>query len=170
MRQTKRDERELHERIQSGISQFDAISQGSFHQPGYPKPTPYLTPPLNEYQAWMRKGTKSKVMYHYTAKFSVKIVERYVILYGLLEKCVKDVNFFSYDRVVNVPLEPLANHKGRANCVFFFSNEMLELILYHTLDLPEQLFLGAKFYKSSYKSKCSVYIWLNMWNLYSVCL
>ncbi|EKM55273.1 uncharacterized protein PHACADRAFT_184086 [Phanerochaete carnosa HHB-10118-sp] len=81
-------------RLAQGIVRFEAVTnrEARFPYAGYcGKGTAFLHPPLNRYQMQAREGldVDDNVVYHYTQKFSAKIV----------------------DRVLHVPLRAGANHQ-----------------------------------------------------------
>lgn len=106
---------ETAERGARGIRRCFATTNGSAttKYAGYCKEESYLHEPLNRYQLTVRKGLDfdAGVRYHYTNKFSNKVVERYECSMTL--HCVMNINSCVLScRVVNVPLRPNANHTG----------------------------------------------------------
>ncbi|EPQ57871.1 S-adenosyl-L-methionine-dependent methyltransferase [Gloeophyllum trabeum ATCC 11539] len=95
---TRKDECEVMSREARGIKQFiahDPDECGSTY-PGYAEPVPYACRPKNGYQRWMREGMgDGKCEGHYTKFFRPIIVER----------------------VVNVPLRPIADHTNLPNAL-----------------------------------------------------
>ena len=79
---TEADDREDAKRLAAEIPRFDAVYAKSSGSPyaGYVDGVAYLDT-KSRYQQWMRRemGPNDNVTYHYTAKQSAKVVERYVV-------------------------------------------------------------------------------------------
>ncbi|KAI0929230.1 hypothetical protein AcW1_006224 [Taiwanofungus camphoratus] len=75
-RMTKRDKEDIVSRLADGIPRFDAQTSPERKFPGFSSPAPYLHPPLNRYQKWIRAGAGNKVRHQYTRRFPARIVER----------------------------------------------------------------------------------------------
>ncbi|TFK42486.1 S-adenosyl-L-methionine-dependent methyltransferase [Crucibulum laeve] len=92
---TEESKAEVVEREALGIRQFHAAGAARTERTGFTRGEPYAMPPQNRYQRWLRQGMidddgeEGKVRGHYTKKFVSHIVEA----------------------TVNVPLEPLADHR-----------------------------------------------------------
>ena len=77
---------EFMERISQGIQRVHATIDRDARIPhaGYDDGIRYRFPPLNSFQEKVREGTKAndRVTYHYTRKYSPKVVERYIVWFS----------------------------------------------------------------------------------------
>ncbi len=76
--ETKKDIRKRTHRTQSGIPSYSAATNGdNTGYCGFSHGVSYPLPPQNKYQEWMRSGNQQGLLlYHYTAKYGSKLVER----------------------------------------------------------------------------------------------
>jgi DNA (cytosine-5)-methyltransferase 1 len=74
-----RDKRDVSDRRNQGIAQFDAVHvsrKDNKMLPGFPDGITYESEPANRYQRWIRQGMGDNDLHgHYTKRFGPKLVE-----------------------------------------------------------------------------------------------